>query len=223
MEYIYNLLYKFFMKPTTYAILGQLAFRPWAAYELVKEMRRNFHYFYPRAESGLYAELKKLDQLGLARSESQTKGKKDRLVYTITEEGRKVLRDWLSTEPSSFHLEFDGLLRLFLSRFGSPGVVQNALKKTRLDSEELLELAQKVGREYLTGIAPAQSEIVLRACVFDFLVHYALLYKDWAINTENYLVRAGQLKEEDSIELAKDSIRATMKKFGMEGAQHGSL
>ena len=48
-EYICKILKNYFMKVKTvsYAVLGQLAFRPWAAYELIKEMKRNFHYFFP--------------------------------------------------------------------------------------------------------------------------------------------------------------------------------
>jgi len=40
---------------TSCAILGQLALRRWPAYELIQEMRHNLHYFWPRAESGIYA------------------------------------------------------------------------------------------------------------------------------------------------------------------------
>jgi PadR family transcriptional regulator AphA len=41
---------------TSYAILGLLAIKPWSTYELAAQMRRNLHYFWPRAESNLYAE-----------------------------------------------------------------------------------------------------------------------------------------------------------------------
>jgi len=39
------------LSTTSYAILGLLDLRPWTAYELTKHMRRNLHYFFPRAES----------------------------------------------------------------------------------------------------------------------------------------------------------------------------
>ncbi len=40
---------------TSYAILGLLAIRPWATYDLAKLMRRSLQFFWPRAESNLYA------------------------------------------------------------------------------------------------------------------------------------------------------------------------
>ena len=40
---------------TSYAILGHLAMQPWTMYDLAAQMRRNVHYFFPRAESQVYA------------------------------------------------------------------------------------------------------------------------------------------------------------------------
>ena len=38
------------LTPTSYAILGLLALRPWSAYELTKQVRRSLHFCWPRAE-----------------------------------------------------------------------------------------------------------------------------------------------------------------------------
>ena len=69
---------------TSYAILGLLAIRPWSTYELAGQMRRNLHYFWPRAESNLYAEPKRLVEGGFAQAQSQPVGKRRRTVYSIT-------------------------------------------------------------------------------------------------------------------------------------------
>lgn len=203
------------LKSVSYAVMGQLAFRPWAAYELIKEMHRNFHYFYPKAESGLYEELKKLEKLGLVTSQVKTKGKKERAVYTITKEGRQQLKEWLSTEPDHFWLEFDGLLRVFLSKFGSGASLKNALSKVRKDNETLVQLAEKVGNEYLSDSAPAQSEIVERAIVFDFLLHYSMMYQEWLSRTEKYLNQVEKLSKEQQEVKAKSIIKSQLKKFGL--------
>src|SRR5690242_14846863 len=62
------------LSTTSYAILGLLDLRPWTAYELTKHMRRNLHYFFPRAESGIYGEFKKLTTSGLATAEASSHG-----------------------------------------------------------------------------------------------------------------------------------------------------
>ena len=48
------------LSTTSFAILGLLAVHPWATYDLAKLMRRSLHFFWPRAESNLYAEPKRL-------------------------------------------------------------------------------------------------------------------------------------------------------------------
>ena len=53
---------------TSYAILGLLAVKPWTTYELAQQMRRALGQFWPRAESKLYEEPKKLVAHGLARA-----------------------------------------------------------------------------------------------------------------------------------------------------------
>ncbi len=204
------------LKPSSYAILGQLAFHPWSAYELIKEMQRNFHYFYPRAESGLYEELKKLEQNGYTTSEVETKGKKDRTVYRLTEQGKQALKEWLATEPDPYSLEFDGLLRMFLSKFGTQENLSNSLNKIRTDADILINLAEKVGNEYITGTAPSQSEIAQRVCIFDFLLHYGMLYKEWLDRTEKYLKEIESLREDEVSDKAQRLFKEHLQKFGLK-------
>jgi len=73
---------------TSYALLGLLNIRPWTTYELTQQMRRNLHYFWPRAESNLYAEAKRLVDGGLAETSSDPVGQRPRTVYSITDLGR---------------------------------------------------------------------------------------------------------------------------------------
>ena len=42
------------LTPTSYAILGLLAIKPWTTYELAKQMDRTLNRFWPRARSKLY-------------------------------------------------------------------------------------------------------------------------------------------------------------------------
>src|SRR5947208_16333886 len=96
---------------TSYAILGQLALRPWTTYELAGEIRRNFHYFWPRAESGIYAEIKRLAARGLVTAELTYVGKRARKTYSITPAGRAAFDAWMTAPIKAHALEFEGLLR----------------------------------------------------------------------------------------------------------------
>ena len=49
---------------------GLLSLRPWSAYELVAQMRRSLDLIWPRAQSNLYADLKRLAEQGLATGQA---------------------------------------------------------------------------------------------------------------------------------------------------------
>jgi PadR family transcriptional regulator AphA len=75
---------------TRCAILGELALRDWSSYELTRWMRRTVRWFWPRAESAIYAEVRRLPAEGLAqcRTEPAADGSsRTRTVYTVTDAG----------------------------------------------------------------------------------------------------------------------------------------
>ena len=73
---------------TSYAILGMLAIRPWSTYALTQQMQRSLHHLWPRAESNLYAEAKRLVEAGMATADVEKTGRRARPVYTISPAGR---------------------------------------------------------------------------------------------------------------------------------------
>jgi PadR family transcriptional regulator AphA len=166
---------------TSYAILGQLAPRPATTYELTKRMRRNLHYFWPRAESRIYDEAKRLVQLGLAKTEKSFTGKRARTTYSITPKGRHALEAWLA-DPASrwFSLETEGLLRVFLGYLGTRDDLVAALEGMRAEAEEMLQVGKTVGEDYLAGRSEFQDQVHIRALVFDFIAEFGLDVIAWA-------------------------------------------
>ena len=74
---------------TANAILGLLALRKeWSTWELTTQLRRNLRFFWPRAESQIYAEVKTLVGRGWARDRQTFVGRRARTNYTITAAGR---------------------------------------------------------------------------------------------------------------------------------------
>jgi DNA-binding PadR family transcriptional regulator len=169
---------------TSYAILGQLALRPWTTYELTTEMRRNFRYFWPRAESAVYAEIKRLAADGLVRGERTYTGRRGRTTYEITAAGHEALHAWLGTPPARYVLEFEGLLRVFFARFGTGQELLAALARTREQATELLSVADAIAHEYHEGRAPFQEQIEVRALVHQFLASFAQSMRAWAQDAE---------------------------------------
>jgi len=169
---------------TANALLGLLALRPaWPVYELTKQLRRNMRFFWPRAESRIYDEAKALVDRGLATAETSVVGGRRRTTYAISDEGRRAVHAWLTTPPRPTALECEALLRVFLLDLAGPEQVEQALDQVVADAHAILDVGRVVGAEYLAGTAPFQDQVHLRAFVFDFLTHHALMLLEWAERT----------------------------------------
>jgi len=100
---------------TSYAILGLLAVKPWTTYELAQQMDRALGRFWPRAESRIYEEPKKLVAHGLARATTEMVGKRRRTIYAITPKGRRALEQWVPTPGNGPTVEFEQLIKVFFA------------------------------------------------------------------------------------------------------------
>jgi DNA-binding PadR family transcriptional regulator len=166
---------------TANAILGLLALRTeWSTWDVTKQLRRNMRFFWPRAESQIYEEAKRLKDKGWARQRQEFTGKRPRTSYAITASGRRQLRRWLATAPKPTALECEPLLRVFLGTLGTPEQLHTAIAQVRADGTAILDVGRIVGAEYLAGTAPFQDQVEVRALVFDFLSHHAQMLIEWA-------------------------------------------
>ncbi|MDQ6910927.1 MAG: PadR family transcriptional regulator, partial [Actinomycetota bacterium] len=134
---------------TSYAILGLLAIRPWTTYELAGQMQRALGRFWPRAESKLYEEPKKLVAHGLARASSEKVGSRPRTVYRITPAGRRALAAWLPTQSAGPVLEFEHLVKVFFAEYGSKQDLLTTIRGAREWAEEYFATSIDIPRAYL--------------------------------------------------------------------------
>jgi PadR family transcriptional regulator AphA len=174
---------------TSAAMLGQLAWRPQTPYELAKAMDRNLRFFWPRAHSHVYREVKRLVAAGLATSERGSTGRRPRTTYAITPAGREALRAWLHAPPGGVALEHDPLLRVFLASSGSRDDLLAAIRAARAQAEEMLAIGGPIAREYLERTHAFQEQVHIRALTFDYLYRWAQLTADWADRAEREVAR----------------------------------
>ena len=129
---------------TSHAVLAQLAVRPWSTYELAQQRVRYFRYVWPRAESAIYREVKRLAAMRLVVAKREYVGRRPRTVYSITEAGRQVLREWLATPVSPFAMDFEAMIRLFIAPLGTKEQLVATLEQVRGDAQEMLRFGGAV-------------------------------------------------------------------------------
>jgi DNA-binding PadR family transcriptional regulator len=139
---------------TSYAVLGLLALRPFTAYELTQQSKRSFRFFWPRSEANIYAEPKRLVELGWATAGPERVGQRTRTGYRITQAGRTALRAWLATPPAPPVIEIEGFLRLLHADHGTVAEIRAALHTTRDQALELLDAGRAQVEGYLRDGGP---------------------------------------------------------------------
>jgi DNA-binding PadR family transcriptional regulator len=168
------------LTPTSYAILGLLAVKPWTTYELAQQMDRALGRFWPRAESRLYEEPKKLVANGLARASSEMVGKRGRTVYTITPKGRRALAEWVPTPGEGPVLEFEQLIKVFFAEHAGKDDLLATLGGVREWSREQLAASARVPEVYLAGQGPFPERLPWLILVGQFLLEFHLMVEHWA-------------------------------------------
>jgi len=95
------------------AILACLTERPMTGYELAKTFDSSIGFFWKADHQQIYRELSKLRDRGYIQGrEVVQSGKPNKLVYTLTQEGRTALRHWAARPSTPASTKDDLLVRL---------------------------------------------------------------------------------------------------------------
>ena len=164
---------------SSYAVLGLLAIRPWAGYELTQQATRSLRFAWPKSERLLYAEPKKLVEHGLATAHNESVGQRNRTVYTITDAGRSALTAWMATTPQPPVLEAEALLRLLFAENGSIDDLTAALDQLAADATEMYEQVVTINAGYLDGRHPFPERTHLSVLFATFQIELFELIIKW--------------------------------------------
>jgi PadR family transcriptional regulator AphA len=165
---------------TSFAILGLLAVQPWSSYELTRQMDRGLGRIWPRAQSKLYEEPKKLVDHGLAEASDERVGLRKRTVYSITPAGRQALAAWLEIPGAGPVLEFEQLLKVWFSEHGTRAAALENIAAARRWAVERNQENVTASHAYLTGHGPFQSRAAQTMLAGAFLTDFYALVARWA-------------------------------------------
>ncbi|UCH63874.1 MAG: PadR family transcriptional regulator [Fidelibacterota bacterium] len=128
---------------TKYVILGMLALGKCTGYDIKKFIGETIAHFWIISYGQIYPILKQLVIDGFAVMETQVqRGKPNRNVYTITEQGVKTFQEWLKAPAEFVGPGNETLVKLFFGAFGDiPARIR--------DVERYMELVNEKYQQYL--------------------------------------------------------------------------
>ena len=136
---------------TKYATLGLLSFQPLSGYDIRKNIEKSINYFWSENYSQIYPTLKTLAKDGLATvSVTESEGKPDRKVYSITPEGLAELRRWLQVPPEPEVRRFELLLKLFFGHQIDSEIIEDYVADYQEQHRTMLNELEEIERLLLT-------------------------------------------------------------------------
>ncbi|MFH1985548.1 MAG: PadR family transcriptional regulator [Pseudomonadota bacterium] len=159
-----------------YSILGLLHYQPMHGYRIKEHIERNFGHMWSINYGQIYPNLKKLKDDGLiTMAEEVCEGEKGppRKLYTITEEGRRAFRQWLTESPERGMLLRDPFLMRFV--FFGFGEKTDALK---LIDDQVVDWERQLARRY-GNLARWENSGVYARLMGELGVRMNELFLDW--------------------------------------------
>lgn len=152
-------------------ILGLLSHEELTGYEIKKRMDTTLKYFWGASYGSIYPALNDLVNRGLATKREDTESKRNKLIYTITNDGRNYLKEWLTLPVEKDELRYETLLKLF---FGNEQGAEQAISH--------IEVFEKKIEKELPYLLNAEK--ILNKCLNDDTAHkYYWLTVEFGIKT----------------------------------------
>jgi PadR family transcriptional regulator, regulatory protein AphA len=165
---------------TSYAILALLGVQPWTTYQLAQQMKRSVNDVWPRAESVVYEEPKRLVASGHAIATVDHVGRRRSTTYAITAKGRRALRKWLAIPGAAPALEFEALLKVAFGDLGDlDGLQRNLAAIADMADARASYIADRI-REYQDTGGPFPDRLPVITLVARFHEEQAAALQRWA-------------------------------------------
>jgi len=197
---------------TSYGVLSLLALRDHSTYDLTRQMRLSLHYVWPRAESSVYAEPKRLVAAGLAEAREEWNGGRRRTIYSITKAGRTALADWLASPSSRQRYESEAVTKVFFAENGTRDDLLTSIRAIREDAVAEIEHFQRIADLYEAGEGQYPERFALSALAARLLGEQQAATARWAAWAER-LVSEWNTPSGADAEWGVETMRATGEAF----------
>jgi DNA-binding PadR family transcriptional regulator len=196
-------------------VLALLGIDRWTPYELVRHLKLSMiHHIWPRAESKVYEEPKRLVAAGHARSTVDREDPR-RTRYTISAAGRRLLAQWVAEPGTGVRFESEGALKVLFAENGTKRQLLATIDSMR---GEALDDVARVGATLefvLTDGPPYPDRIHQSVLVMDLVLRVTTAVVEWADATEKRVEGWPDLKPDDAMRRAAiDLVGELRERYG---------
>lgn len=170
-----------------YALLGLLSLTPMSGYDIKKIVNESLRFFWNENYGRIYPMLKQMEEDGTVVSHKEKQGNSpERTVYTVTDQGKNELREWLGANIARTPLRDELVLRVFFG-FMVPPELNIAQMKDEIENcdreiTELEEIEIKLPQDY-----PEQPGLPFWLMTLDYGKEYFRLRKKWSEKVIDYI------------------------------------
>ena len=116
-------------------ILGLLTHEDLTGYDIKKLIDGGISFFWKGSYGSIYPALNAMEQEGFVQKyKAENSGKREKILYHITEQGTEMLKAWLRDEQAANDLKYETLLKLY---FGGAAGQEITLENIRHFEEQV--------------------------------------------------------------------------------------
>lgn len=129
-------------------ILGFLYYGEMSGYDIKQAFSNNIGYFYDASYGAIYPALRKMEQDGyVTKREIVQSGKPNKILYSITEEGKRLFHTEINTPIQPAMLRSNMLVKLFFGGLRSAEERNNLIEDGVLYQQKVYEQSKKKFKE----------------------------------------------------------------------------
>lgn len=167
---------------------------------------------WPTSERTIYSEPRRLEKLGWATSSERNEGGRTATVYTITDDGRTALEEWLATDPAEPPLNSEMLLRVMHADHGSRDDLIAATRSAAEQWHTRFVEGLPVLQGYLDDGGPFPERLHLVGMLVGFVDRYVALVEEFADEVAAEAARWDDTRGQGITPLAERHIAGAMRR-----------
>ncbi|MEL6776623.1 MAG: PadR family transcriptional regulator [Cyanobacteria bacterium J06597_16] len=183
----------------SYSILAALINRPCSGYDLVKRFNKSVECFWSASHQQIYKALGKLEADGYLSSEKiEQENRPNKKLYTVTDDGRQYLQQWIGTSEAITPLKSDLLVKLSVGHTVPTDTLLSTLQNYYEQHKERLKSYQAIAKQY------AQAPQLSRESQFQYLtlragIRQQLSWVAWCEEAMGFLGQPVAIREPNSV------------------------